>query len=100
MTNEEALEYMKKLSVILDLSGEYKQAMEVATESIDKQIPKNPVYILSKKKCYNIFDCTDEEMHEIVKSCPTCGWHPLETRYIRLHSCLKCNQKIDWGDEK
>lgn len=34
MTNEEALEYMKKLSVILDLSDEYEQAMKIAVESI------------------------------------------------------------------
>ena len=97
MTYEEALECMKKLSVILDLSDEYKQAMEIATESVEKQIPKKHGYAATKKY-KNIFDGSEVVLQEL-ESCPVCGFYPLETRYVRLHSCPKCNQRIDWGEE-
>lgn len=75
-----------------------RTAYDTAIEALDRQIPKKPVFGATKKY-KNIFDGSEVEVHEL-ESCPVCGCYPLETNYVRLPSCPKCNQKIEWRDGK
>lgn len=77
MTDKEAIEYL------IDPRGkgweEYEEAIKIAVDAIEKQIPKEPL----KFKTFNL--------------CPNC--HRLE--YIRQRDALEthcgfCGQAIDW----
>lgn len=90
MTYEEALNIV--------IHGKYAEADEMIIQALQRQIPQNPVFGATKKY-KNIFDGSEVEVHEL-ESCPVCGCYPLETNYVRLKSCPKCNQRIDWGEEE
>lgn len=62
-------------------SRRYSEAVDIAIECIDKQIPKKPLKEI----------CGDR--------CPVCGswvWGFTDKRDF----CGKCSQAIDWSDEK
>ena len=59
-----------------------RTALQVAYESIEKDIPKKP-------QCIPI---TEDNMH--TWKCPSCGSHQLRYR------CYHCGQLIDWEDDK
>ena len=97
MTYEEVFDLLHSVMPVLQMDLE-QDAIDVILDALEKQIPRKPVYAATKKY-KNIFDGSEAEVHEI-ESCPVCGFYPLETKYVRLHSCPKCNQSIDWGEEE
>lgn len=97
MTYEEAINYLKPLSIDLvivgdevDISGEMlmkniKQALDMAIEALEKQIQKKPL-----KSDKTIRYCE-------VWECPGCGfeWSGRVVDY-----CYKCGQAINWEGVK
>ena len=85
MTENEAIEWLSpktsplKIHVV-EMQGErplayINEAIDVAIKSMEKQIPKKPIYQDENEKC------------------PSCG------SFVILEYCAKCGQKIDWGNE-
>ena len=93
MTLEEAIDKIKWTSLYryeCDFEKEKQsdlfKALELAIETMEKQIPQKPKYIP--------VDC-DGVYREYI--CPTCGeWLFKKTK---RQYCL-CGQKLDWSDEK
>lgn len=90
MTNKEAIAEFKERLAITDykeLIPEYYEAMELAIEALDKQIPKKPVSKYKYRDGENVCpSCETENRYRIVmfweKFCPDCG------------------QAIDWEEEE
>lgn len=91
MTNEEALEVIEKnLSVAIQdddgLNPEYDKeqvnALTIAKESIEKQIPQKPKITLHGTTGWNT-----------VCHCTSCGGLLAESDKF----CHKCGQALDWG---
>lgn len=85
MTYEEAELYLYRIRTLFHLYGEYKRAVDVAIEALERQVPKKPdgypggfygVYPVWKYKC------------------PCCG---IDIEFM-VHHCM-CGQTIDWGEE-
>lgn len=77
MTYEEAIIHFKEQLEIFE--GEHHEAMKVAIEALEKQIPKKP------DDTYE--DSLDDE-------CAVCGTYIFE----RDRYCPRCGQAIDWGE--
>ena len=90
MTNEQAIAHFKEQLEVF--GGEHHEAMKVAIEALEKQIPKKPIYS----------DFDDNGFDEIIPhraECPACGesvefgkWNAEES-----HHC-DCGQAISWED--
>lgn len=91
MTNEQAITHFKEQLEVF--GGEHHEAMKVAIEALEKQIPKKPIYS----------DYDDNGFDEIIPyraECPSCGesvefgkWNAEES-----HHC-ECGQALDWSEE-
>ena len=64
-------------------TGEHREAIDMAIQALEKQIPKKPV-----KKSFIV-------PYEGINVCPSCK-EPLGGK---RHYCSKCGQKLDWSDE-
>ena len=88
MTNEQAIAHFKEQLEIF--GGEHHEAMKVAIEALEKQMPKKPIYS----------DFDDNGFDEIIPhraECPACGesvdfgkWNAEES-----HHC-ECGQALSW----
>ena len=86
MTREDAIEIIKFYDSVIYKPPKIKEALEMAIEDMEKQIPKKP----------NNFDCGDEH-----SMCPNCrfdlGYRVLCEDAVRY--CWKCGQALDWREE-
>lgn len=87
MTNEEAIEIIKNMSICLARGNGKLQfftvftALKIAIEALEKQIPKKPLLVPDgKSKIYTF-------------KCPTCGQAMYRVRLF----CDDCGQAIDWS---
>lgn len=99
MTNKEAIEVLKFKRECFDFEGfsckmpylgteigcnTCAEAVDVATEALEKQIPKKPINICNYSKRYRGGKCE-------------CGFFLTE----HMHTyCPNCSQKVDWSDEE
>lgn len=90
MTNEQAIAHFKEQLEVF--GGEHHEAMKVAIEALEKQIPKKPIYS-------NYEDNGFDEIIPYRAECPACGesvefgkWNAEES-----HHC-DCGQAIDWSE--
>lgn len=88
MTVQEAIEDVLTLCDLCTFSGECMscsicyEAVPMAIEALEKQIPKNAVVL--------------DKVYDEVRSCPACG---KDTVYHgRTFFCCKCGQALDWGE--
>ena len=72
--------------------GEHIESIEIAIQSLEKQIPKKPTYEGDGYAPDGTF-VWDEWL------CPCCGKR-YEVDYDDYDYCPNCGQKIDWSDEK
>ena len=82
MTNKEAIEQLRERLAITDCRQqipEYYEAIELAVEALEKQIPKKPI------------DNIEREWFE----CPTCG-RVIVTYYAGERHHCKCGQALNW----
>ena len=96
MTSKEAIEQFKERLAITDYKEDipkYYEAMEMAIEAIEKQIPKTPNYMPDDDTClYYHWEC------------PECGnyyGHSIKKgiRALYVNSavyCSRCGQCLDW----
>lgn len=80
MTDKEAKLYLNRISTIFHLDGEYKRAIDVAIEALEKEIPKKPIWELIGG--YDVY------------SCPYCHQHCVKNKIL----CDSCGQLISWSD--
>lgn len=86
MTSEEAIKNIT-LYVYMEVENlpfQMIQALDVARDALEKQIPKKPRKTVDWwmcPKCHDSFGTTKAYIDEVHKYCPTCG------------------QRIDWGEE-
>lgn len=94
MTESEAI---KELHKIRPRGGIIPQkradALDVAIQALEKQIPKKPVM----KQYF-------ENLEDEYLCCPTCGEIltdriPADNKTFYFH-CMNCGQKLDWSDEE
>ena len=96
MTEQEALELGKKLfdnvingkNNIIEVK-DYVEFVGVATESLEKQIPKKPIEIDEKE---------DDDFYYLSFICGSCLESVFGQSY-RPSYCKQCGQKLDWGDK-
>lgn len=88
MTNEQAIAHFKEQLEVF--GGEHHEAMKVAIEALEKQIPKKPKWH---------FDSLIEGGRLPV--CPNCNTIMVRTeifgKCIDEH-CVMCGQAIKWGE--
>lgn len=81
MTESEAIEGLGILNNGLNEAfvnaDELSEALQMAIQALEKQIPKKPI---------------DRCMYE---ECPTCG----NVEIVFCQHCPDCGQKLDWSDE-
>lgn len=97
MTYEEAINYLKPISIDLvivgdevDISGEMlmkniKQALDMAIDALEKQIAKKPI----------------GEKYKLIEgfgNCPNCNNFIDDMSSYRV--CSRCGQAIDWEETK
>lgn len=95
MTYEETINYLKPMSIDLvivedeaDISGEMlmkniKQALDIAIEALEKQMPKKPL--------------NREDKSEISYGyCPCCS--NMIDNWVDIRFCGECGQAIDWEE--
>lgn len=83
MTVEDALNILDTIPTI----SEQVDALEMAIEALEKQIPKKPIFVYTVN-----MKALDEPIQTDVWHCPTCGL----TYNTKEHHCI-CGQKIDWS---
>lgn len=88
MTNEQAIAHFKEQLEIF--GGEHHEAMKVAIEALEKQIPKKPI-----KQKMKIKDCIDQIRFFEKTVCPSCG----KGMHCDWKFCFECGQDIDWSEE-
>ena len=96
MTNKEAIEQLKERLAITDYRQqipEYYEAIELAVEALEKQMPKKPNYVPDDDTCvYYHWEC------------PECGnyyGHSIKKGIRALYGnsavyCSRCGQCLDW----
>ena len=80
MTNKEAIEQLRERLAITDYRQqipEYYEAIELAVEALEKQMPKKPNKL----------------------NCPHCSFNGIDNSWWVFDFCPKCGQAIDWSDE-
>jgi len=75
MTNEEAIEQLKKLKSFHN--GSYANAIKMAIEAIEKRIPKEPIVVDNHTECPEC-GCVEIETLDAsgicwMRFCPCCG---------------------------
>ena len=90
MDRKEAIEHIKRHMVAHQI-GEYPhiklgEALSLAIEALDKQIPKKPIFEREQTSPFGVDD---------VPYCPNCRCDLPEVSY-----CEKCGQRILWEAEE
>lgn len=112
MTEELAMQNLNCLYPFL--GEEYKQAIDKAVESFEKQIPKKPIYKEKKSVVHCSYSDGSggfEEHYYTDYFCPCCDWvvgerynHPhFKTGYHvqrKSNFCNQCGQAIDWSESE
>ena len=94
MTNKEAIEQLRKRLAITDYRQqipEYYEAIELAVEALEKQVPKKPI----KTKIATLNKSPEAISWESTYCCPRCESN-LASQY---KYCPQCGLMIDWSDE-
>ena len=93
MTREEAIRTLCNTAFVGVKGNEYKvaEAVRLAVEAIEKQIPKTPNY---EGDGY-----WDGELVYDTWICPNCG-KDYEVDYEDYKYCPECGQAIDWSDSE
>lgn len=92
MTENEAIE---AIQFDLEIGGEIQSqvmhdAIDVAIQALEKQIPKNP---------YHISQVDDNDNANV--ECPAChATTDYAVNVIKRGHCWKCGQLLDWSDEE
>ena len=82
MTADEAIKQFEERLQIPDYKTqipEYYEAMELAVEALEKQVPKKPPY---------------DEYHRAGYRCPNCN----NTNPWGYNYCKHCGQRLDWRE--
>ena len=115
MTNEEAIKILEKmkarivpLSPLLEGKSKDEEAIDIAIEALEKQIPKPPKmgYAFPEKiRAVMTFRGDNERAEAKTDCCPACG-RPLGTsKFVQSQTgmrfgdpyCKRCGQAIDLG---
>lgn len=99
MADKNAIDGLKNLRSFMEFEDKLKESkfnkftygcLDMAIESLKKQIPQKPVNIIEAYKVYSSFDC------------PYCGFTIRDYLYRLRHYfyCPYCGQKLDWSDEE
>lgn len=90
MTNAEAIKHLSSNEIYTD---DWEEAILIAKEALEKQIPKKPQI--------KEFPDEDEESGDrylwTFYICPVCGEH-IGLRYNKF--CSNCGQALDWSDSE
>ena len=95
MTNKEAIEQLRERLAITDYRQqipEYYEAIELAVEALEKQMPKKPIYS----------DYDDNGFGDVIPytaKCPVCGYEFDFGTWNENHHCI-CGQALDWSEER
>ena len=99
MTNKEAIEQLRERLAITDYRQqipEYYEAIELAVEALEKQMPKKPNYVPDDDTCvYYHWEC------------PECGnyySYSIRKTFGVLYNnsvsyCSRCGQALNWSDD-
>ena len=91
MTNEDAIKILEINSICSPKAIEFKKAVEIAKNAIEKQIPKKPIE--KNPICYNK-SIKGEEFYYYDYHCPQCN----TMINNESHHC-PCGQTLDWSEE-
>lgn len=101
MTEKEAIKELKEDKSLYETEicqagdgtpdGDLLQALDMAIEALEKQIPKKPEFIAD--------GYADGELVYDTWVCPSCGKY-YEVDYDDYDFCPKCGQHIDWSEEE
>ena len=103
MDINEAKEILKeRIALIKDNYPEmtdYREALELAVEALEKQIPKKPTEHIDKRIVFNAdSECAGIDKH-LIFLCPICkDWVGTYGEDV-FTFCSECGQAIDWSEE-
>lgn len=94
MTEREAIKELHKIRPRGGIIPQKRaEALDVAVQALEKQIPKKPDCIEDKMWCCPV--CDNHLLHKWAKY-PT----KLMPKTEGLLHCMSCGQKLDWSDEE
>lgn len=99
MTEQEALEVIKKASVVIisdDVNG-FECAINRAMKALEKQIPKKPEYVDTRFRNHGRHVSDGCSLDKCYK-CPNCNSHIFHIFDSQIY-CPDCGQALDWSDE-
>ena len=89
MTESEAIKELHKIRPRGGIIPQKRaEALDVAIQALEKQIPKKPMISY------------DERVKENWCSCGVCAFGFGWKRTIHYKYCPECGQKLDWGNEE
>lgn len=96
MTNEEAIEIIKNMSICLARGNgklQFFTALKTAIKALEKQIPKKP---LKQVKTIYLSKATEVLCPACNKS--VCTWITLDSHSKKVPYCRYCGQMLDWSE--
>lgn len=93
MTNEEAIEILQEERDYAQFPKYVREAIEIATAAIEKQIPKKPIQVNYFVKVNGVDTMLDE--NEFSK-CPSCTYKDIEVKHGQKY-CHICGQLLNWS---
>jgi predicted RNA-binding Zn-ribbon protein involved in translation (DUF1610 family) len=93
MSEKEAIEIIKNTPLLryegqCGLHSELGDAMRLAVEALEKQIPKKPMEVEERE---------ETDFYYLAFMCPNCGEAVIGQPY-RPNNCKHCGQRLDWGE--
>ena len=90
MTREEAIKWLKLLKTSPLIYGEYPEAIDMAIEALQRDIPKNPIvnYVADSDGARRLNDGWTDDSY----LCPVC--HTYFGTVFNEGYCRKCGQKL------
>ena len=98
MTVQQAIEILEVNAICSPRATKFKEAVELAKQALEKQIPEKP--ILKETKCF------DGSTADFVFVCPVCNRTLFSDPFDKVlahhlkeeHPHCNCGQALDWSD--
>lgn len=110
MTPQEAIEILEINAICSPKATKFKEAVEVAKQALEKQIPKKPrkeIWVDDEKRKGDVRLATKDDVltkdnHGTITHCPNCDEWVTVQKYLSPPKydlfCRNCGQALDWSD--
>ena len=105
MTPKEAIYWIENLNLRHSDHKELVEAVNLAFEALEKQIPKKPKIYTDTRNYMDMYGNVTDSYDVDVYECPNCGAYITErykddTHELVPNYCNNCGQCLDWSEEE